>query len=177
MDSGDRLPPNEMDAVIADAQNRVRASFGNMPVFGPVDWDGPVMIGEWSWAGGSHGLAHGNPDGNDPYVQVQTHPHDARQAVHHLRRNTPRALLCPDSPPDRVAEITVDATPVLFEVWDDELNSWAGGNYLEHGIVVEVRRTSIDDLSLCSVDDIEPYLAGQLDLIRRARSLGGSHEI
>ena len=65
----------------------------------------------------------------------------------------------------------------LFEVWEDDLGSWAGGNYLEHGIVVESRRTRIDDLSLRTVDDIEPYLKGQLDLIRRARIEAGWHEI
>lgn len=177
MDSGGGLTPSEMDAVVADAQNRVRASFGAMPVFSPVGWDGPVMIGEWSWAGGAHGLAHGNPDGSDPYVQVQTHPHDARQGVLHLRMNAAGDYDRFDEPPDRLAEITVDATPVLFEVWEDELNSWAGGNYLAHGIVVEARRTSIDDLRLQSVDDIEPYLEGQLELIRRARHEAGWHEI
>jgi hypothetical protein len=62
-------------------------------------------------------------------------------------------------------------------VWEDELNSWAGGNYLAHGIVVEARRTSIDDLRLQTVDDIEPYLEGQLELIRRARHEAGWHEI
>lgn len=177
MDTGGQLTPSEMDAVVADAQNRVRASFGSMPVFGPVDWDGPVMIGEWNWAGGAHGLAHGNPDGDQPYVQVQTHPHDARQGVNHRRAHAAGDVGRPDAPPDRLTEITVDATPVLFEVWEDDLGSWAGGNYLEHGIVLESRRTRIDDLSLRTVDDIEPYLKGQLDLIRRARLEAGWHEI
>jgi hypothetical protein len=171
-----QLTPSEMDAVVADAQNRVRASFGAMPVFGPTGWVGPVMIGEWNWAGGAHGLAHGNPDGTEPYVQVQTHPHDARQGVNHMRAHS-SGDFGSDAPPDRLTEITVDETPVLFEVWEDELGSWAGGNYLDHGIVVESRRTSIDDLSLHTVDDIEPYLRGQLDLIRRARLEAGWHEI
>jgi len=177
MDTGGQLTPSEMDAVVADAQNRVRASFGSMPVFGPVGWHGPVMIGEWNWAGGAHGLAHGNPDGDEPYVQVQTHPHDARQGVNHQRANATGDFGQFDTPPDRLTEITVDETPVVFEVWEDELNSWAGGNYLEHGIVVESRRANIDDLRLERVVDVEPYLEGQLELIRRARREAGWHEI
>jgi len=176
MDLAGRLTPEQMDAVVADAQNRVRASFGSMPVFGVSGWTGPVMIGEWSWLDGSRGLAHGNPDGDGSYVQVHTHPHDARLAVHDLRMSAAGVLgtfTDFDSPPDRLAEITVDATPVLFEVWEVDGNAWAGGNYLEHGIVVEARSSSIADLRLQRVIDIEPYLAGQLDLIRRARREAG----
>ena len=180
MDSGNRLTAREMDQVVADAQNRVRASFDTMPVFGVTGWTGPVMVGEWSWHDGSRGLAHGNPDGAGSYVQVHTHPAEARVGVHELRSSSsdaPGGASTLDGPPDRLAEIVVDATPVVFEVWDDATRSWAGGNYLQHGIVIESRRTDIDDLGLHSVDDIEPYLAGQLDLIRRARREIGLPEI
>jgi hypothetical protein len=179
MDLGGRLTPEQMDAVVADAQNRVRESFDSMPVFGVSGWSGPVMIGEWSWRDGSRGLAHGNPDGGS-FVQVHTHPDGARLAVHDLRMSAAGVLgtfTDFDYPPDRLAEITVDETPVLFEVWEDEAIAWAGGNYLEHGIVIEARRADLAALQLSRVTDIEPYLTGQLELILRARREAGSHEI
>ena len=179
MDLGAQLTPEQMDAVVLDAQNRVRESFDGMPVFGVSGWSGPLMIGEWSWRDGSRGLAHGTPDGGS-FVQVHTHPDDARLAVHDLRMSAAGVLgtfTDFDSPPDRLAEIVVDETPVLFEVWEDERNAWAGGNYLDHGIVVEARRADLDDLRLRQVTDIEPYLEGQLELIRRARREAGGHEI
>jgi len=188
-----RLSPEEMTAHVRALQQQVRESAPEMPLYGLAEWTGWRAIGDWQFRGGPHGLSYGSSPGGQPTrlsptplddeatVQVHTSIGNPRQAVSHLRvnfeinlpgatvdfENMPSYL---DTVPDRLVEITVDATPVLFEVWDAGEHSYAGGVYLDHPLAIHTHGTSLDDLALVTISDLEPYLAGQLDWITRARA-------
>jgi hypothetical protein len=193
MDPLPKLSADAIDALVADMHNRVRATFNAMPVYGIAGWRGVIMPGEWSWDEDPHSLAHGDPTAEGAVVQVQTRHCPPREGATALRLSATFATPAHSgadafqsrieqfgSPPDRVTDITVETTPVVFEVWDDIGGSdaagtsggvgtagaagehWiAAGSYLDHTIVMEGTQVAIDSLCLVRVDDIEPYLAGQ----------------
>ena len=188
-----RLSPEEMDNHVRALQQKVRETAPELPLYGLTAWSGWRAIGEWAFEGGPHALNYGSSPTGQPTqlpgspaldkssVQVHTTMGHPRQAVSHLRVNVeinlPGAVVdfenMPsylDTVPDRLVEISVEATPVLFEVWDSDGHSYAGGVYLDHPLAIHTHRASLEDLSLATVTDLEPYLAGQLDWITRARA-------
>ena len=170
------LTPEELDERIVRSLDGVRESAGSMPVFGVVGWTGDVSLGEWIYEGGPHSLLHGDPDGHGASVQVQTTTGPARTAVHELRRRFDgpwegdqysARFDAYEVPPDRIAEVRIDATPVQFEVWEADDVSWAAGTMGGFGVAVEARSVRVDDLDLVTVSDLEPYIAGRLAWLRR----------
>ena len=173
------LTPDELDAEIVRTLERVRASAGSMPVFGVAGWTGAVSLGEWIYEGGPHSLLHGDPDTRAPSVQVRTTEDAARSAVFQLRLDFDgpwegdqysARFDSYDVPPDTVTEMRVDDTPVVFEVWTHGDVSWAAGSLGGFGLAVEARSYPLDRLALHTVTDLEPYIAGRLEWLRRFRA-------
>lgn len=176
-----RLTPEELDEQIVKSLDRVRDSAHDMPVFGVVGWTGDVSLGEWIYDGGPHSLQHGDPDAHTTSVQVQTTAaaSEARLALFQLRLNFDgpwegddfsARFDAYDVPPDEIVEVLLDATPVLFEVWTVGTVSWAAGAFGDFGIAIEARSYPMGDLALGRVTDLEPYIAGRLEWLRRFRA-------
>jgi len=136
-------------------------------------------------------IVHGNPlatrhDVDDavlagleePHVVVRTGDDDARRAVHRLRQAASRPGAGPEAsggsstPPDEIVEVMVGSTPVLFEVWRERDGWWAGGAYHDDVLVIEARGVEPEQLRLCRVLDIEPFLRQRREWIMRLRGEG-----
>ncbi|MCU1404425.1 MAG: hypothetical protein JWQ43_728 [Glaciihabitans sp.] len=188
-----KLTPEQLDAVIAQTQQQVRDSAGSLPLFGLAGWTGVMSLGEWIYDGGPHTLAHGDPGGaiepggaGGRFVQVQSDTGDPRHRVQSLQLMATMEAMAKTSTAvdlhglhseparlaDRVVEIIVDATPVLFELWDDTDTPgrwWAAGTYRGCGLAIEASSIDPAQVSLVRVTDLEPYLAGQAARIGRLR--------
>ena len=178
MDVTGFLPPDQFWAHIDELSRALRAMMPETPVFGVDEWSAELCIGEWATGEGHHSLVHGNPGGEGPNVLVQTGHDDSRMAVMLLRAMASsgpgpgQPIFSPstvDDAPDRIVEIPVDRTPVLFEAWVDADTTWAAGRFGETGIVIQSRRYPIEKLVLHTVHDIAPYLAGWRAMIRESR--------
>lgn len=108
---------------------------------------------------------------------VQAGSEDLRAAVHviwatdagsRVTETDLRKLEADDTPRDRIMEISVDGTSVLFEVWESSETRWAA-SFADHRIVLEARECPLEGLGLHRVHDLEPYLAGRASVIREMR--------
>ncbi|MGI8868072.1 MAG: hypothetical protein ACR2F6_04270 [Mycobacteriales bacterium] len=153
-----------------------------LPIYGLADWPGPVMIGDWGWENGrlvTVGIAHGDPTGDGPAVQVATTVHDPGTAVASLRMASAEAARHEDDAlrrqheadvaPSGQVDLLVDSAPVRFELWNAGDRWWAATAYAGYGLVVEARRTAVGPLALVRVHDIEPYFAGRRASLRARR--------
>jgi len=168
-----RLSREEFWARIAASEQRVRDSAAILPIYGVAGWSGSLMVGDWEWENGqlvTAGLAHGDPSGDGPTVQVRTTVNDPQAAVASLRIADLRALhdeddflrrrRAADVAPTVHVDIPVNSVPVRFEV-REEGDRWRGAaQQADYGLVIEGRRMATDRLTLIRVHDIEPYLAG-----------------
>ncbi|MBE1513693.1 hypothetical protein [Nesterenkonia halotolerans] len=65
--------------------------------------------------------------------------------------------------------IAIDGAVLEFDVWEDESRWWAAVSRPGYGIAVEARNIDPAGVSLVSVDDLEPYIAGRNQRIKEQR--------
>ncbi|HWU48061.1 MAG TPA: hypothetical protein VN133_14990 [Humibacter sp.] len=188
MEWAERLTPDEFWERIDAGERSLRDSAAAWPSYTVAGWQGPAMVGEWAFGDGVHAIVHGDPlatrrDADDlvlagleePHVLVRTGDDDARRTVHLLRRAASRPGEAFDvasvahAAPDEIAEIVVESTPVLFEVWRDPDCWWAAGSYRDDVIVIEARGLQPASLRLVRVADIERFIAQRREWIIRLR--------
>jgi hypothetical protein len=188
MEWAERLTPDEFWERIDASERSLRDSAAAWPSYTVADWRGPAIVIEWTLGDGVHAIVHGNPlatrrDADDvvlagleePHILVRTGDENARRAVHSLRRAASRPgdevdlSTVARAAPDEIAEIIVESTPVMFEVWRDPDCWWAGGAYRGDVIVIEARGLEPDVLRLVRVRDIEPFIAQRREWIMRLR--------
>lgn len=164
--SGFLTPPEFWD-FLNDEEETVRHGAAAHPPLGVAGWSGPVMLSEWAHFIGARSLLHGKHEGNGPRVLVRVGDESPRDGVRILKwydgepsADNPQPSLTDPLVPDHIAEIEVDGTPVLFEVWRGIGVTWAGGWWRRESVVVEARGVTLDEIRLTTIADIEPYLAG-----------------
>ncbi|KZX21702.1 hypothetical protein [Rathayibacter tanaceti] len=152
---------------------RIRGSFGDLPLWAVSGWSGPRLLGEWVFAGGPRGLSFlagaALPGAALPSVQTRTTLGDPRHDVALLccREEAPVSFMQPEAlpAPTRIAEIPVDGAPEPFEVWEGAGAVRAAASVRGHVLTVECRGVDLDALAFDEVDDIEPFVAGWLELV------------
>jgi hypothetical protein len=176
------LSPEAFWARYAEMEERIRSTATVLPCYGLVGWTGPRMVGDWEWENGdlvSVGLAHGDPDGDEPALHVHTTTRNAAADVASLRmadagpprdaddlRRRRRELR---SAGGELSTLSVDGTSVAFTVWTEQERWWAAGRYGGVGLVLESRWLPVGEVELARVDDLEPYLAGRRAHLRALR--------
>jgi hypothetical protein len=170
-------------AIVAEGEQRIRETFPELPCFGLRDWDGGVMVGEWIFDGGPHGLLHGDPGLGSPYAQVLTTAHEVNQSIRTMRLGA-RAMVEDkdaylrqldelDRQEPRMVGIAVDGERVEFALWQDGDKWWAGAERGRYGIIIEASGLEAPAVALESVADIEPCLAARRTWLRQVRGEAG----
>ncbi|PPF14016.1 hypothetical protein [Rathayibacter rathayi] len=171
MHSGSRLDDAKYGAHLDEWAARVRASFGDLPLWAVCGWSGRRVLGEWIFSGAPHGLAFlgvgAVRGGAGPSVETRTTLGDPRRDVALLRgrEESPISFVRPEAlpAPTRIAEISVDGEQEPFEVWEGDGAVRAAASVRGHVLTLECRGVGLDRLAMAEVDDIEPSLAGWLE--------------
>ncbi|MGA1835435.1 hypothetical protein VD659_00755 [Herbiconiux sp. 11R-BC] len=105
---------------------------------------------------------------------------DSREVVERLRRravtlanrgSVPFVRVPPtDRLPDRIVDLRVDDRHEPFEVWVRGPLWWAATMLGDRTLAVQARDVPFEDVAFTRVHDLEPYLAGRRDWIRRMRA-------
>ena len=169
-------------AMVAEGEQRIRETFVEFPCFALTKWDGPVMVGEWIYDGGPHGLLHGDPGLGTRFAQVLTTTHGVNQSIRTMRLGSEgmmgdketfqQRLDQLDRQEPRIEGIAVDNDRMDFALWQQGEKWWAGAERDGYGIVIEAALLDPAAVSLSSVTDIGPYLAAQRAWLRRIRGEG-----
>lgn len=173
------LTPEEFWSTIEDLHDHARQSSKDFPLYAPADWSGPVMVGEWVLDGGPRGLIHGTPEGDEPFLHVRTTENDARESVRLLWMNRSGPFHDRVEYLDRIEDFEA-GTPVLrtvpvgdsvldFEFREDGSRWWAAANGPGYGLSLEAQSMNPLELALVVVDDIEPYISGRIEWLRKQR--------
>lgn len=167
------LAPEEFWALMRETDETLRTSFHSTPVYGLTGWNGVAMVGEWAFSEGNRGFQYRDDSAGKPLVVVETGDgRDPRWMLASFRSRgeyLPHQLGESASAPDRIIQADVDGAPVMFEVWDESDRWWGVGVIADRAILIESRRHRDEPIHLTLVTDVEPYLAGRHDWIRRAR--------
>jgi hypothetical protein len=125
------------------------------------------------------GLIHGDQRGGRPYLHVRTTTDDPATVVTNHRmaaqlrpRDRDQFLELLErlpATPTTALEIAVDDRLVPFDRWDDGALWYAAARHGGHGVVIEARDMTPDQINLVRVEDIEPYLAGRRSYLRVLR--------
>lgn len=173
MRASGRLDDDEFAALLAEQADRVRATFGHLPLWAIADWEGERLVSEWIFEGGPHCLAFAPTSARfdeAPSVTTRTSLGEPRQDIAGLLGR--EALVRPIEllpPPSRIAEIEVDGAREPFEVWEAPGVSRAAASVRGHALTLECRGLPIDELVLTEVDDIEPFVEGRLAMLSASR--------
>ncbi|MEV6924327.1 hypothetical protein AB0M46_07450 [Dactylosporangium sp. NPDC051485] len=178
---GGRLSRIEFTALIDQQANRIRASAGALPLYGPAGSGGPRRIGTWGWEDerlNHAGLLFGDPHGDGPWIEVVTTAGPPMPLLIDLRvaaageapadrAAAERALAAASTPASQRVSIAVDGVPRQFSRWPDEpLGGDAPGRgwlaILDEvpGLLLRVRGPGPAELALARVGDIEAHLTG-----------------
>jgi hypothetical protein len=168
----------------------IRREAGVLPLYGPTDWSGTRMLGQWGWENGTlsyAGLAYGDPHEDSPWMEVVTTAGPADPYLISLRsavafesepprdkETHQRITRAASTPATARAEIPVDGVPHVFDVWPDQPlgrgrpRGWYGRRDGAPGLLVICAGQSPEELTLRRVIDIEPFLSGtrRIDLRR-----------
>jgi hypothetical protein len=180
------LTPDEFWARMDTADDEIRRSFPERPVYAVRGWPGRAILSEWSF--GSSGIRSisflpAGWDGPDysaasaqPRVDVLVDVTEPRRMVSEriafddiaLGSEPPWPLR--DAPmPERIIELEVDGVREPFEVWSGEERVRAAGLVGGVSVVVESVGHPITDVALERVVDIEPLIAERRRWIRAQR--------
>ncbi|SMH44684.1 hypothetical protein SAMN06295885_2405 [Rathayibacter oskolensis] len=172
MRSSGRLDDDGFAALLAEQVARIRATFGDLPVWAIEGWTGERLVSEWIFEGGPHCLAFARSGAaldEDPAVTTRTCLGEPRQDIAGLlgRDALPRPGLLPA--PSRITEIEVDGAREPFEVWEAPGVARAAASVRGHSLTLECRGLPLDELVLSEVVDIEPFVEGRLAMIAASR--------
>jgi hypothetical protein len=178
---GGRLNRLEFTALIDQQANRIRASAMTLPLYGPVGWNGPCLIGAWSWDDDRlmhAGLLFGDANTDGAWIEVVATAGppmplliEARMAADGQgapqdRRAAERRLRVASSPAPQRVGIAVDGVPRPFHHWPDQpLGASQGRGWLATldevpGLLLRVCGLTPAEVHLGRVGDIEPHLVG-----------------
>ncbi len=171
--------PEEFWSTIEDLHDHVRQSSKNFPLYAPAHWSGMIMVGEWMLDGGSRGLIHGSPEGDEPFLHVRTTENNARESARLLWMNQRGPFHDRVDYLDRIEDFEAE-TPILqtvpvgdsvldFDFWEDGSLWWAAASGPGHGLSLEGRNMNPVELALVAVTDIEPYITGRIEWLRKQR--------
>jgi len=180
------LTPDEFWAVMDHADDEVRRTFAERPVYAIRAWPGRAMVSEWSFGSGARSITFLPADGNDatfpdlevlPRVDVLVDLTEPRRMVAERmafeafeRTGQPPPLPVADAPtPDAVIEVDVDGVAEPFELWSTGQRERAAGRVAGVTVVIEASGRPIEELSLSRVRDIEGLLAERRRWIREQR--------
>lgn len=174
------LSPDEFWARMREIHSQMRDSFARRASFGLSDWDGSRMLGEWSLGDGTfRSLEYARADAS-PTVMVATADGDVEDALGHVLMNLPfddsvaaPRLMSADRTPARASaqvSIPVSGQLVNFGVRTVARYTIADAAVGSYQIVIRAQGTELEGLRVDQIDDIEPYLAGRADMIRKMRA-------
>lgn len=173
MRASGRLDDEEFAALIAEQADRIRATFGHLPVWAVEDWTGGRLVSEWIFEGGPHCLSFAPSSARldgAPSVTTRTSLGEPRHDIAGLLgREAPVRPIELLPPPSRIAEIEVDGAREPFEVWEAPGVTRAAASVRGHALTLECRGLVLDELVLTEVDDIEPFVEGRLAMIAASR--------
>ena len=169
-------------ALIERKVANIRRDADVLPLYGPTDWSGTRMAGQWGWENGTlacAGLAYGDPFEDYPWIEVVTTagPADAHltslraavgfESAPPLDAETHQQVMSAAATPATTrTEIPVDGAPYAFDIWPDEPlgrarpRGWYGLRDGIPGLLVICAGLAPEDLTLRRVTDIEPFLEG-----------------
>lgn len=178
-----RLPDEEFWPQVAPGDAELRSSFESTVTFGVNNWSGPVWVGEWELHNGTRSLVYANAADNALLVVYTVEDRDPRNFVMHLRwgqlatMNQKYAEFIEGDVfhevPDDVLVLDIDRVPVVFETWTDESDMWGAGVLGNHTIAFRCSHLIGGSPALTRVQDIDPYIEGRHNWIRRARTNTG----
>lgn len=173
MDPIGYLAHDEFWALMRETDDTLRSTFPAAPVYGLASWRGHAMLGEWAFGEGNRGFQYRHEAEDEPVVVVETGDgSDPRWMLAAFRSRgeiLPHQLGVAATAPDRIVEGDVDGTAVMFEVWDEPGRWWGVGVIGDRAILIASRQPAHQPLALALVRDVEPFIAGRADWIRRAR--------
>ncbi|MBG6054111.1 hypothetical protein IWX81_000501 [Salinibacterium sp. CAN_S4] len=173
MDFTGYLAPDEFWALMRETDDQLRSSFHAAPVYGLASWAGHAMLGEWAFGEGNRGFQYRDVAEGEPIVVVETgggsDPRWMLAAFRSRGEFLPHQRGVAASVPDRIVEGDVAGAAVMFEVWDEYGRWWGVGVIGDRAILIESRQAAHLPVALGLVVDVEPFIAGRTDWIRRAR--------
>ena len=180
-----QLTPEEFWAEMDAADDEVRRTFTERPVYGVRAWPGRVMLSEWAFHRGIRSLAFlpaewegviGDDGSARPRVEVLVDDLEPRRMIADRIALEVRAdgrepqwpwLEAPT--PDAVIDLDVDGIDEPFELWVNGDSSRAAGRIGGVTVMIEALEHPISDVALERVRDIDVLLAERRQWIRDLR--------
>ena len=173
-----QLTPDEFWARMGGADDEVRRTFGERPIYAVHGWPGRGVLSEWSfgsYGSGIRSLAFLPPDWNGvdlfdagagPRVDVLVDVTEPRRMVAERmafevfeRGGDLQWPADEPSTPDAIIDVVVDGVAEPFELWSTVDRSWASGRVGGVTVLVETAAHPMADVALERVRDIEPFIS------------------